>query len=134
MKKITTASIILFFSFLLCANGYSNPLDSVNIVTKENLIKMWVLKEYKENGKIQDLYEYEIELRLNGSYSETEEDETTKGTWELNENNTSIVFDKNTLDQDEWLIVNLEPEKLTVKFSDEDKNYQFILIPSKEKK
>jgi hypothetical protein len=90
-----------------------------------------VLKEYKENGKTQSLYEYDIELFANGKYVETEEEETEKGTWELNENNTAIVFDKNTLDQDEWIIETLEPGKFVIKFSDDDKNYRFIMIPAK---
>ena len=131
MKKITTAVIILFFSFLLCPSANSSAKDSVSTISKENLLKSWVLKDYKENGKTQDLYEYEIEFFANGKYVETEEEETSKGIWELNDN--SIVFDKNSLDQDEWLIVNFEPGKLIIKFSDEDKNYQFVLEPSKEK-
>jgi hypothetical protein len=131
MKKITTAIIILFFSLLLGVNAYSNPADSVSTISKENLLKSWVLKEYKENGKTQELYDYEIEFFANGKYVETEDEETSKGLWELNDN--SIMFDKNSLDQDEWLIVSFEPEKLIIKFSDEDKNYQFLMVPLKEK-
>jgi hypothetical protein len=131
MKKITTAIVILFFPFLLSVNVYSSPADSVSTVSKENLCKNWVLKEYKENGKAQNLYEYEIEFFTNGKYVETEEGETEKGVWEFNENNTAIVFDKSTLDQDEWIIEILEAGKFSVKFSDEDKNYRFIMIPAK---
>lgn len=133
MRKITLAITIIFFAILLAQNGYTSPSDSVITVTKENLVKMWVLKEWKENGKVQNMYDYEIEFFANGKYVETEEGETEKGKWEFNENKTSIVFDINTLDQDEWLIVNFEPEKLVVKFSDDDKSYQFTLIPLKEK-
>lgn len=131
MKKITTAIIVLFFSVLFCVNVYSSPIDSVSTISKDNLLKTWVLKDYKENGKTQDLYEYEIEFFANGKYVETEEEETSKGIWELNDN--SIVFDKNSLDQDEWLIVNFEPGKLIIKFLDVDRNCQFVLEPSKEK-
>jgi hypothetical protein len=131
MRKITTAIIILFFSFLLCPNANSSTKDSVSTISKENLLKTWVLKDYKENGKSQDLYEYEIEFFANGKYVETEEEETSKGIWELNDK--SIVFDKNSLDMDEWIIESFDAEKLVVKFSDEEKNYQFVLVPLKEK-
>jgi hypothetical protein len=62
---------------------------------------------------------------------ETEEGEYDKGTWKLNENNTSILFDVNTLDEDEFIIVSYEPEKLVVKFSDDNMNYRFTPVPAK---
>jgi hypothetical protein len=133
MKITTSVLSVLFFLLLFGNNSFAVSKDSVQTISKDNVCKVWVLKEFYENGKKQDLYDYEIEFRQNGTYKETEEGETEKGIWEFNEGLTSFVFDKNTLDQDEWIIVTYETEKLIVKYSDEDKNYKFVLIPFKEK-
>lgn len=133
MKITIPVLSVLFFLLFFGNNSFAISKDSVSTVSKENICKVWVLNEYYENGKKQDLYDYEIEFRQNGTYKETEEGEADKGSWEFNENLTSFVFDKNSLDQDEWIIVSFDADKLVVKFSDEDKNYKFVLIPFKEK-
>jgi len=131
MKIIISSISILVFVLLLNINLIACPQDSIATVSKDNLCKTWNLKELTENGKSQDLYEYQIVFNADGTYSETEEGDIEKGIWELNDNSTSIIFDKNTPDQDEWVIVNFDNEKLIVKFTDEDKNFQFTLIPVK---
>lgn len=133
MKITFTVFAFLFLLVVMGNKSFALSKDSVQTISKENLCKEWVLKEYYENGKIQDIYDYEIEFKKNGTYKEEEEGEAGKGTWELNENSTSIIFDKNTLDQDEWIIVGFDADKLTVKFTDEEKNFKFILAPYKEK-
>jgi hypothetical protein len=132
--KITIPVLFAFLFLFISGNKlFASAIDSVQTLSKESLCREWVLKEYYENGKIQDLYDYEIELKKNGTYKEEDEGESGKGTWELNENSTSVIFDKGTLDQDEWIIVSIDADKLVVKFSDEDKNYKFLLVPNKEK-
>jgi len=130
MNKVIITFIFAFSYLLISQNLSASTQDSITNITKEALCKNWVLKEYKENGKNQELYEYEIEFFANGKYVEEEEGELDKGVWELNENKTVIVFDKNTLDQDEFLIVSFEPKKMVVKLFDETNYYQFILVPS----
>ena len=130
--KIIIPVFTLLFLFLFAGNdSFAFSKDSTAVYSKESLCKVWTLKDFKENGKSQDLYEYEIEFKLNGSYKESEEGDTEKGAWEMNEAGTAIIFDKNTLDQDEWLIVSMDAEKLIIKFSDDDKVCQFILVPEK---
>ncbi|MBI5402085.1 MAG: lipocalin family protein [Ignavibacteriae bacterium] len=131
MKIITTVFSVLIFLLLFGSSSYASSRDSVQTISKESLCREWVLTEYYENGKIQDIYDYEIEFKKNGKYKEEDDGEAGKGTWELNENSTSFIFDKNTLDQDEWIIESFSPDKLVVKFSDEDKNYKFVLVPYK---
>jgi len=133
MKITFTVLSLLLFLFIFGNKSFAQTKDSVQTITKETICKEWVLKEYYENGKIQDIYDYEIEFKKNGTYKEEEEGEAGKGTWEFNENFTSIIFDKNSLDQDEWIIVSFDTDKLTVKFTDEEKNFKFILAPYKEK-
>lgn len=133
MKITISVLSALLFILLSGSVSYAETRDSVQTISIESLCKEWVLTEYYENGKIQDIYDYEIEFKKNGKYKEEDDGEAGKGTWELNENSTSFVFDKNTLDQDEWIIVSFTPDKLIVKFSDEDKNYKFVLVPYKEK-
>ena len=130
--KLFISVITVVLLVLLAGNiTFATTKDSTAAFSKENLCKVWVLKDFKEDGKAQDLYDYEIEFKSNGVYKETEEGDTEKGVWELNDSGSSIIFDKGTLDQDEWLIVNLNSDKLIVKFSNEDKNCQFILVPEK---
>jgi len=133
MKITISVLSVMLFVLLLGKITYAESRDSVQTISKESLCKEWILTDYYENGKIQDIYEYEIEFKKNGTYKEEDDGETGKGTWELNENSTSLIFDKNTLDQDEWIIVSFSPDKLVVKFSDDDKNYKFVLVPYKEK-
>lgn len=132
MKKFTLTVAILIFIMITVQSGLASPSDSVKAITKEALCKNWVLKEYKENGKVQPLFEYEIEFFANGKYVETEEDETDKGTWKFNENKTAILFDVGTLDEDEFYIVSFDPEKMVVKLLDDDNFYHFMLVPEKE--
>ena len=129
MRKTVLFSIIfsaIFFFLSFKVNAQTS--DSSGI--KSQLCRYWELKEYKENGKTQELPEFLIEFRSDGSYYSIEEDEPDSGVWTLNDDNTKIIFDANTPSEDAWYIVSLEETKLVIKFSSEGKNYQYTLLPA----
>lgn len=130
MKNFIFTFVFASLLLVLSQKTYANTLDSTITISKESICKNWVLKEYKENGKLQALYDYEIEFFSNGKYVETDDGETNKGVWKLNANMTKIIFDAGTLDEDEFIIINFEPKKMVVEYIDEDKIFHFILVTS----
>ena len=127
-KSVLFLSIISAIFFFLCSQVNAQTSDSSDIKSKLN--KYWELKEFKENGKAQDLPEYLIEFKPDGTYYSIEEDEPDNGAWTLNDDNTKIIFDKDTQDEEVWTIISLEDSKLVVKFTNEGKNYQYTLLPA----
>lgn len=110
----------------------SAPVDVPRPVLNETnsfILNKWELSEYRENGKIEELPDYVIELFEDGTYSAIEEEDIDYGTWNLGENNSSIIFDDNTQNREVWNIVSLEPKKIMVRFMSEGKAYEYTFIP-----
>jgi hypothetical protein len=97
--------------------------------TNAFIINKWEISEYKENGKVQELPNYEIEFFEDGSYAAIEEEEFDKGTWILGESNSKLIFDDNSPNREEWNIVSMDAKKIVVKFTDEGKTYEYTFIP-----
>jgi len=93
--------------------------------TNSFIINKWEINEYKENGKVQELPNYEIEFFEDGTYSAFEEEDIDNGTWNLGEGNAKLIFDDNTPNREEWNIIIFEPKKIVFKFSDEGKTYEY---------
>lgn len=97
--------------------------------TNEFIINKWEITEYKENGKVQELPNYEIEFFSDGTYSAIEEEEFDNGVWSLGENNGKLIFDENSINREEWSIVSMDAKNIVVKFTDEGKTYEYTFIP-----
>jgi hypothetical protein len=93
------------------------------------IINKWEITEYKENGKVQELPNYEIEFFEDGTYAAIEEEEFDNGVWNIGENNGKLIFDENSVNREEWNIVSMEAKKIVVKFTDEGKTYEYTFIP-----
>ena len=128
----TVILVLALFAFVFVNYAKSNTTDSTTPGAKDILCKKWELKELKENGKTQDLPDFQIFFSEDGTYSLIEEDDTDNGVWAFSEDNSKVIFDKDTPDQDEWTIVTLEKEKLNFKLTEEGKKYEYIFIPYKE--
>jgi len=102
--------------------------------TAKKLCARWDLTEYKENGKAQELPNYEIEFLINGHYNAIEEEEYDEGTWIMNEDNSKIIFDAGTEYQEEWTILNIDAKMIKVKFTSEGKRYEYTFGPYVEYK
>lgn len=118
----------IFIFFIFCNITNAQTADSSGI--KSKLYRYWELREYKENGKAQDLPEFLIEFKSDGNYYSIEEDEPDTGTWVISDDETKIIFDKDTENEDVWNIISLEDSKLVVKFSNEGRSYQYTLLPA----
>lgn len=97
--------------------------------TNSFIINKWEITEYKENGKVQELPNYEIEFFEDGTYAAIEEEEFDNGVWNIGENNGKLIFDENSVNREEWNIVSMEAKKIVVKFTDEGKTYEYTFIP-----
>ena len=97
--------------------------------TNNFIINKWEISEYKENGKVDELPNYEIEFFEDGTYSAIEEEDFDNGTWNIGANNSSIIFDELSTFSEVWNIVTLEPKKIVVRFSSEGKTYEYTFIP-----
>lgn len=106
-------------------------VPKVPVLNESNgfIINKWEITEYKENGKIQELPNYEIEFFPDGTYSAIEEEEFDNGVWSLGENNGKLIFDENSINREEWSIVSMDAKKIVVKFTDEGKTYEYTFIP-----
>jgi hypothetical protein len=93
--------------------------------TNSFIINKWEINEYKENGKVQELPNYEIEFFEDGTYSAIEEEDFDTGTWILGEGNSKLIFDDNTPNREEWNIISFDSKKIVFKFSDEGKTYEY---------
>jgi hypothetical protein len=93
------------------------------------IINKWEISEYKENGKVQELPNYEIEFFNDGTYSAIEEEEFDNGAWNLGANNSKLIFDDNSPNREEWNIVSMDAKKIVVKFTDEGISYEYTFIP-----
>jgi hypothetical protein len=93
------------------------------------IINKWEISEYKENGKVQELPNYEIEFFEDGTYAAIEEEEFDNGAWNIGDNNSKIIFDDNTPNREEWNIVSMDAKKIVVRFTDEGKTYEYTFIP-----
>ena len=93
------------------------------------IINKWEISEYKENGKVQDLPNYEIEFFEDGSYQAIEEEDFDNGAWNIGENNSAIIFDDNSPNSEVWNIVSFDAKKIVVKFTSGGSTYEYTFIP-----
>ncbi len=123
IKRIIFAAV-----FFVTLSGIAFTQDTTQTVTgqlsvKEALCRKWLSSSYTENGrKGNDFYVY-MEFQKNGKYVYIEDDEPIKddsgaetGTWEL-ANDTVIVFDKGTDDEDRMSIVSISGKVLNVNYT-----------------
>jgi hypothetical protein len=97
--------------------------------TNSFILNKWEISEYRENGKLQELPNYEIEFFEDGTYAAIEEEEFDNGVWNLGGNNTQLIFDDNSPNREVWNIVSMDAKKIVVKFTDEGKTYEYTFIP-----
>lgn len=115
-------------------NKYSFGITSimpVTILTDSNsfIINKWEMSEYKENGKVQELPNYEIEFFEDGTYSAVEEDDFDEGMWNIDEGNTKFIFDDSSPYREEWNILSMDAKKIIFKFTDGGKTYEYTFVP-----
>lgn len=99
----------------------------VPILNESNsfILNKWEINEYKENGKVQELPNYEIEFFEDGTYTAIEEEEFDNGTWNLSPENSKLIFDDNTPNREEWNIISFDANKIVFRFTDEGKTYEY---------
>ncbi|WP_425392081.1 lipocalin family protein [Ekhidna sp.] len=68
----------------------------------------------------EDGFLIDIEFKADGTYTSTDEDGTDSGTWELTNNETKLLLDKNTEDEIEVDIVSLTDSRFVGTFSEVD--------------
>lgn len=97
--------------------------------TGKILCARWDLSEYKENGRTDELPNFELEFFPDGTYNMLEEQDYMEGTWIMSEDNSKIIFDEGTEYSDEWTIVNVDAKMFKVKFTSEGKRYEYTFVP-----
>lgn len=97
--------------------------------TAKMLCARWDLSEYRENGKVQELPNYEIEFSPDGKYNALEEQDYDEGYWTMSEDNSKIIFDKGTQYQEEWTIVSVDAKTFKIKFTSDGKRYEYTFVP-----
>jgi len=110
------------------------PVETVKkeIVLSETasmLCARWDLSEYRENGKVQELPNYEIEFFPDGKYNAMEESDYDEGWWIMSEDNSKIIFDEGTQYQEEWTIVNADTKTFKIRFTSEGQKYEYTFVP-----
>lgn len=134
--------IILTAVFFVTLSGIAFSQDTTQTATKqlsvkEALCQKWLSTSYTENGrKGNDFYVF-MEFQKNGKYVYIENDEPIKddsgaetGTWEL-ANDTVIVFDKGTDDEDSMNIVSIGDKVLNVNYASGKILLNITFVPGK---
>ncbi len=140
MKKRIIFTAVLFVTL----SGIVFSQDTTQTVTgqlsvKEALCQKWLSSSYTENGrKGSDFYVY-MEFQKNGKYVYIEDDEPIKddsgaetGTWELSDE-TVIVFDKGTDEEDRMNIVSIGDKGLNVNYTSDKVLLNITFFPGNYK-
>ncbi len=126
--RITLLASFLFLLSII--SGFAQ--DSTN----PDLIKVWGIDEFIENGKKfadEEMLEIVVDFRADGSYSYWEENEIMDGIWELSEDGGTIYFDKGTQDEMVWSITGLSADRLEVKCNYGGSKYRYVFKPKVKK-
>ncbi|MGB9697164.1 MAG: lipocalin family protein [Ignavibacteria bacterium] len=97
--------------------------------TKSPLIRKWMIDQIIINGRKEDPSDFEIEFSSDGTYYLIEDDEPEEGTWELDEESMTIIFNQGTDEEFSWEILTLDKTKLVVKETYGKTVAVYILIP-----
>lgn len=125
------------FTFTACSKKSEEPPKPKT--PKELLSKTWRMSRVTVNGLVDNVgnySSYRITFSSNGTYRVIatgspitifiHRDET--GTWELINNNTTFLFDKNTSKEDELPFSNLTETSFSVRFRANDKlNSEYLI-------
>ncbi len=134
--------IILLFMFLFVFNACKKKATEEPPkpkTPKEMLSKTWRISRVTINGTVdntRDYSGYRITFSSNGTYNVvlggspitilTHFD--NNGTWELTDNNTAVLFDKNTSKEDKMPFTNLTDTSFSVRFNATDKaNSEYVI-------
>ena len=126
--RITLLASVLFLLSII--SGFTQ--DSIN----SDLIKVWGIDEFIENGKKfadEEMLEIVVDFRADGSYSYWEENEIMDGIWELSDDGGTIYFDKGTRDEMVWSITSLGANRLEVKCNYGGSKYRYVFKPKVKK-
>jgi hypothetical protein len=97
--------------------------------TAKMLCARWDLSEYRENGKVQELPNYELEFFSDGKYNALEEQDYDEGYWTMSDDNSKIIFDEGTEYREEWTVVSVDAMMFKVRFTSEGKKYEYTFVP-----
>ena len=118
--------------FIIAAILFAAPLIIFAQDANSDLIKVWGIDEFIENGKKysdENMLEIVVDFRDSGKYSYWEENDNIDGYWETSEDGMTIYFDKDTDDEMVWEIVSLSADRLEVKCTYEGKKYRYVFKP-----
>jgi len=129
MVKISIFVIAFLMLFTIKSFAQGNKVS-------QDLIKVWAIEEYIENGNKfskEDMDEIVVDFKEDKTYIYREENQTFKGKWELTDDETKIIFDKGSADEEVWEIISFDVSKLVVKFSIDKTKYKFTFLPKIKK-
>lgn len=129
MVKISIFVIAFLMLFTIKSFAQGNKVS-------QDLIKVWAIEEYIENGNKfskEDMDEIVVDFKEDKTYIYREENQTFKGKWELTDDETKILFDKGSADEEVWEIISFDVSKLVVKFSIDKTKYKFTFLPKIKK-
>ncbi len=133
-------NILLSLIFLVVFSGFAFAQDTTQTSTqkvpvKDILCRKWLSTSYTEDGKKGNDFYVFIDFQKNGRYVYIEDDEpieddkwAEQGTWEL-VNDSVILFDKGTDDEDRMNIVSIDDKGLNVNYSFEKVHMNISFVP-----
>lgn len=127
----------VMFTFSSCLDKDEDPTPKTN---KELLtFKSWKVTKVKEDGidvsnepEVAFIKNSRTQFNSNGTYTQTTTNYTSSGIWEFANNETQLVFDPNTQDEENWEITELIDNSLKMRstwfYEDESGNVQTALV------
>ncbi|TRZ51935.1 hypothetical protein D4R99_03625 [bacterium] len=130
--KIQKIFFLVVLITVLAMNAFSVFAQYDSTGKLPDICKTWQTEEMFISGKAVDtpeIVEIVVTFNEDGTYQYWEENELTEGDWVLENDGSSIVFDKGTEDELIWDILTLEAANLQVKFAIDKKNYKYTFKP-----
>ncbi len=121
--------LFLAFSLIMVSCKKEDPAPT----KKEMISKTWKTKEVYINGQLSSdpaWSSIRTEVKQNGTYTTTSSSGTNSGVWEFNSDESKIIFDKGSTDEETWEILSLTESQWKGKVTYGTSNVEILWQPS----
>jgi hypothetical protein len=129
MKKL----VILFLAvaaFAACSKEEGIAPNAEKALTRQ----AWKGDQVMINGQTDtsgffDIKDMQITFEDGGTYKTKDGSNESTGKWELNDDETKLIMDKGTADEETWDLIDCNKKKLTMKTTEQGNTIQFSFLP-----
>lgn len=131
MKNLS--KVLLLFVALGVTLATSSCKKEDEPTKTELLTKTWKISEVYVNGQLDadpSYGMYRFTFTATGTYNITYTGGADNGVWEFNTDESRIIFDKGTADEDTWEVMSLTMESSRMKATDDGDTLELLFVPA----